>query len=120
MMDSIIEGQLSWLEPISKPLKFPDAPGHRGIDTSIAAAVALKPCLGRLQDMTLATIRAAGGIGRTAHECCDALGIDRSAIQPRLSELRRKGLIADNGNRRQNVSGKSAIVWVAIGARADG
>jgi hypothetical protein len=38
--------------------------------------------------------------------------MDRWSIQPRTSELRRKGLIRDSGKRRQNATGKSAIVWV--------
>ena len=36
---------------------YPDAPGHRNVDTSVAAALALAPKLGRLQRMTVAAIR---------------------------------------------------------------
>lgn len=56
----------------------------------------------------------AGLDGLTAHETADELGFDKMAIQPRLSELRRKGRIIDSGRRRDNAtSGKRAIVWVA-------
>jgi Mn-dependent DtxR family transcriptional regulator len=92
---------------------YPDAPGHRGIDTSIAAASALAPKLGRLQQMALGAIREAGQRGRTADELAACLKMDRYSIQPRTSELKRKGLIRDSGQRRLNASGKQAIVWVA-------
>jgi hypothetical protein len=92
---------------------YPDAPGHQPPDTSIAAAVALAPKLGRLQQMAQAAIRASGDKGLTADELAAKLGMDRWSIQPRTSELRRKGLICDSGMRRENVTGKQAIVWVA-------
>ncbi len=93
---------------------YPDAPGHRGVDTSVAAAVALSPALGRLQSMALHAIRAAGLRGLTADELAATLGMSRWSIQPRTSELKRKGLIRDSGQRRANVTGKDAIVWVAV------
>ncbi|MEQ1498850.1 MAG: hypothetical protein ABL914_09315 [Novosphingobium sp.] len=92
---------------------YPDAPGHRNVDTSIAAASALAPKLGRLQRMTVAAIRDAGAYGLTADELAARLGMDRWSIQPRTSELRRKGLIRDSGWRRRNSTGKLAIVWIA-------
>ncbi|KPF76992.1 hypothetical protein IP68_03885 [Blastomonas sp. AAP25] len=92
---------------------YPDAPGHRHVDTSMAAADALAPKLGRLQRMTETAIREAGWIGLTADELAATLGMDRWSIQPRTSELRRKGLILDSGRRRPNATGKMAIVWVA-------
>ena len=92
---------------------YPDTPGHRGIDTSIAAASALAPKLGRLQQMALGAIREVGQRGRTADELAACLKMDRYSIQPRTSELKLKGLIRDSGQRRLNASGKQAIVWVA-------
>jgi hypothetical protein len=92
---------------------YPDAPGHRDVETSIAAAVALAPKLGRLQKMALEAVRHAGWLGLTADELAARLELDRWSIQPRTSELRRKGLIRDSGQRRPNASGKLAIVWVA-------
>jgi len=35
------------------------------------------------------------------------------AVQPRFSELRALGSIVDTGERRQNDSGRNAIVWRA-------
>lgn len=92
---------------------YPDAPGHRNVDTSIAAASALAPKLGRLQRMAQATIRDAGAHGLTADELAARLEMDRWSIQPRTSELKRKGLIRDSGQRRPNCTGKHAIVWIA-------
>lgn len=91
---------------------YPDAPGHRLVETSIAAAEALEPHLGRLQRMAEQAIRKAGDKGLTADELAERLEMDRWSIQPRTSELRRKGLICDSGQRRPNVTGKLAIVWI--------
>ena len=92
---------------------YPDAPGHRNVDTSIAAADALAPKLGRLQRMAEDAIRDAGWLGLTADELAARLNMDRWSIQPRTSELKRKGLIRDSGQRRPNRTGKKAIVWTA-------
>ena len=89
---------------------YPDAPGHRNVDTSIAAANGLAPKLGRLQRMAETAIRNAGLFGLTADELAARLEMDRYSIQPRTSELKRKGLIRDSGVRRPNATGKQAIV----------
>lgn len=96
--------------------RYPDAPGHRSVDTSIAAADAIAPKLGRLQRIALEAIRKAGPQGYTADELAAALRLDRWTVQPRTSELRRKGMIHDSGQRRKNATGKRAIVWTAIAA----
>lgn len=90
---------------------YPDSPGHRGIDTSIEAADALASRLGTLQKLTLDFIARRGAFGATSDECAAGLGIDRGSIQPRTSELSRKGLIIDSGLRRLNATRKRAIVW---------
>lgn len=92
---------------------YPHSPGHRNVDTSVAAAEALKPRLGRLQRLVEATIREAGENGLTADELASRLDMNRWSIQPRTSELRRMGRIGDSGTRRLNSTGKKAIVWVA-------
>lgn len=92
---------------------YPNAPGHRNVETSIAAANTLAPKLGRLQRMAEAAVRDAGWLGLTADELAARLEMDRWSIQPRTSELKRKGLIRDSGQRRPNCTGKLAIVWIA-------
>ena len=91
--------------------KYPDSPGHRGVETSIEAADALASRLGPLQSLTLRFIAGRGPLGATSDECAAGLGIDRGSVQPRTSELNRKGLIVDSGLRRPNATGKRAIVW---------
>ena len=92
---------------------YPDAPGHRRVQTSVAAAEALAPKLGRLQRAAADAIRHAGEAGLTADELAATLKLERWTIQPRTTELRRKGLICDSGQRRPNITGKGAIVWIA-------
>ena len=94
-------------------MSYPNAPGHRNVETSVAAADALAPKLGRLQQMAKSAICDAGTQGLTADELAARLDMDRWSIQPRTSELKRKGLILDSGQRRPNVTGKLAIVWIA-------
>ena len=86
---------------------------HRNVETSLVAADALAPKLGRLQLMAKSAIREAGTQGLTADELAARLDMDRWSIQPRTSELKRKGLILDSGQRRPNATGKLAIVWIA-------
>ena len=93
--------------------RYPDAPGHRGVDTSMEAADAISPDLGRLQRLAAMAICAAGDKGLTADELAARLKEARWSIQPRTTELQRKGIIRDSGLRRLNVTGKRAIVWVA-------
>jgi hypothetical protein len=93
--------------------EYPDFPGHRGVETSVQAAQDLAPKLGRLQRVAEKAIREAGGAGLTADELAARVGLDRWSIQPRTSELRRKGVIRDSGLRRPNGTGKKAIVWTA-------
>lgn len=92
---------------------YPDAPGHRNVETSVAAADALAPGLGRLQHMARKAIIHAGANGLTADELAARLGMERWSVQPRTSELKRKGFIRDSGRRRLNCTGRQAIVWVA-------
>jgi hypothetical protein len=91
--------------------RYPDAPGHRGVETSEEAAQALAPKCGRLQRLTLEAIGQRGATGFTFEEAANDLELDFRSIQPRISELRSKGLVVDSGQRRRNASGKRAIVW---------
>lgn len=94
---------------------YPSVPGHRGVDTSAAAAGSLATSLGYLQAKVFRAIAEAGTRGLTTNELADVLRIDRGSVQPRTSELRAKGRIRDSRQRRLNANGKKAIVWVAVG-----
>ena len=69
--------------------------------------------LGRLQQISCTAIRDAAHEGMTAHEVSLATRLDRHSIQPRISELRRMGLVIASGKRQLNPSGKTATVWIA-------
>lgn len=81
-----------------------------GRETSIAAADAIAERAPTLRELTLRAIQASEG-GLTADEAADALGMSILSIRPRVTELARRGLVEDSGERRRNQSGKSAIVW---------
>ena len=90
---------------------YPNAPGHRGVDTSVAAAEHIAPAAQILLTKVLTAVIDAGPRGITVVEMATAHNLDRMGIQPRFSELRALGKIADSGMRRKNPSGVSAIVW---------
>jgi DNA-binding MarR family transcriptional regulator len=92
---------------------YPFFPGARPVDTSIAAAIAMSGVTARVQRAVLLAIRERGPLGLTCCELAERLGMERTTVQPRTSELRRLGLIRDSGQRRFNPNGKRAIVWVA-------
>lgn len=91
---------------------YPHEAGHRGIDTSIAAADKINGALPRLQREVFKTIAAAGGRGATCDEVAAQLGWERFRVRPRTSELRRQHRIVDSGRRRDSLSGIASIVWV--------
>jgi DNA-binding MarR family transcriptional regulator len=89
--------------------RYPDIPGAKGPDgTSQDAADAIAPSVPNLQRLAM---RALARLGEaTPIETTAATGLTREAIQPRLSELRRLGMVEPTGDRRQNPSGK----WAAV------
>ncbi len=94
---------------------YPHGAADGATDTSRRAARSLDVGVSRLQRIALVAIREAGGRGLTTHELAARVNIHRDTMQPRTSELRKRGLIRDSGGRRHNFSGKFAIVWVAGG-----
>lgn len=91
---------------------YPETPGYKGpAETGKEAAEAIAPMTGRYRLLALAAVAHAGSRGLTADELADALDVSRWTIQPRTSELRALGKIADSGQRRRNTTGKNAIVW---------
>lgn len=94
---------------------YPEVPGNRGVDTSIAATAGIHLQLGTLQRHVHEAIKGAGIQGLTTNEIAARLNVDRGSVQPRTSELKARGLIRDSQMRRPNANGKKAIVWVAGG-----
>ena len=85
---------------------YPDAAGYKEPTTSAEAAATVDAAT--LRGKVLDVLKH-GPL--TADECASWLGESILSIRPRLSELRALGLIRDTGERRENLSGKSAIVW---------
>jgi hypothetical protein len=91
---------------------YPDMPGHRGIETSIAAADMVAGIAGPLRRMVYKAVHEAGPRGLTTDEIAAALRMPRYSVQPRTTELKYDRRIRDSGRRRHNASGCRAIVWV--------
>lgn len=104
------------------PDEYPNAAGHRGVDTSMEAADAMLPSLNRLRRIVLRTVRERGPTGATSHEVAAIAGLENTSIQPRLTELHHAGLVRDSGDRRRNRSGRRARVFIVTerGRRAHG
>lgn len=92
---------------------YPEVPGARPVDTSMAAADSVAEEAPRLRERVLEAVRAAGACGLTADEAAERLDLSPFTARPRFSELRETDLIQDSGRRRENASGRKAIVWVA-------
>lgn len=91
---------------------FDTGRNHRGVDTSIAAAELAALTSNHLRYIVHKTLCEQGD--HTVDEVCAIAGYPRYSLQPRFTELRKKGLIRDTGLRRRNVSGATAIVWRAV------
>ena len=99
---------------------YPAEPGHRGVDTSIAAADAIGAVAGPLRGLVYKAVFTAGAYGLTTDEIATALKLPRYSVQPRTTELRHARRIHDSGKRRPNASGCRAIVWVATAMQEGG
>ena len=90
--------------------QYPASPGFKKRATSKAAADSMASRAGTLRAEAL---RAILHIPSTADEVASFLGESVLAIRPRVTELARLGAIIDSGIKRQNISGRNAIVWKA-------
>ena len=91
---------------------YPLSPGDKGgTDTGKAAAEAMSPHMGPLHTAVMGYLAVPGP--HTQDEVAKGLEASILAIRPRVSELRRLGMIQDTGDRRPNRSGHKAIVWQA-------
>lgn len=98
---------------MASPISYAEGgAGHRGVETSMAAAQAIQDSLPRLQKAVLSAIHAAGPRGLTCDEVAERLGWERWRVRPRTSELRRDCRIVDSGARRKSLAGVASIVWV--------
>lgn len=91
---------------------YPNSPGFKARETSAAAADEVAERAPILRARCLATLERSQGL--TADEVAGRLGQSILSVRPRITELTRKGLVRDSGERRFNTSGKRAIVWAAV------
>jgi predicted ArsR family transcriptional regulator len=94
-------------QPAFDLFSYPTVAGHRGTDTSRAAAESIPASL--LRGKVLTEFQRRGAM--TADECADAMRSSVLSIRPRVTELHKFGKLMDTGTRRKNASGRSAIVW---------
>jgi hypothetical protein len=92
------------------PYNYPDQPGWKEGQTSREAAEDIKERARTLRGRCFGFIRQYPG--HTADEIAAALGESVLTIRPRISELRQKSLIVNEG-RGHNRSGKAAHRWKA-------
>ena len=90
------------------------APYQLGSDTSEAAADAIAPDLGKLQELVGNFIRDRGERGATDNEIQAELDLSGSTERPRRRELEQMRLIVDSGTKRRTQSGNWATVWVSM------
>jgi predicted ArsR family transcriptional regulator len=90
---------------------YPDSPGYKEGDTSREAADSMEERAGTLRRLAFDYIRTHPY--HTADEIAEALGETVLAIRPRISELRVKELIVNDG-KGQNRSGRPAHKWRAV------
>lgn len=90
--------------------QYPHAPGAKVGGTSRAAAEAMKPRAATLRDRVYTLLK---GANLTADEAAILLKETVLATRPRVTELKRMGLIEDTGIQRKNASGIKATVWRA-------
>lgn len=83
------------------------------MDTSLEAYAAVKPHLNDLQQEVLLAIKGAGLNGLTPFEAINQTGMHDYTLRPRITELKKKGVITDTGRRRPNVRGRNEVVYVS-------
>jgi len=92
---------------------YAGTPPHRGVETSIEAAVSMMPAISKLQERVLDFIRGKGPDGATDDEIATGLGMFLYTAAPRRRELVLLELVAYSGRHRPTSRGNPARVWVA-------
>ena len=94
---------------IEMPERYPEVAGHQDTWTSRQAALTTpaKTLRGIVTKAYIESDRL-----MTADECADLIGRSLLSIRPRVTELKRLGMLHTTGETRKNVSGKQADVMV--------
>lgn len=96
------------MQPYLDFTQYPNIPGAQPRETSIAAGLEIRERADSLRARAMDFLRLSP---MTADEVAAVLDESVLAIRPRVTELAKQGRIEDSGERRQNRSGRSAIVW---------
>ena len=88
---------------------YPANPGHRGVDTSIAAAESIKPTAKKWEKEIISALKDNGAM--TFWEIASVTGICFDNSQPCVSRMKAAGKVIDSGERRKNPNGRNSIVW---------
>ena len=91
------------------------APYQSHSETSRAAAEAIASKAGTIRRVILDFLVGLGDHGATDEEIQTGLVMGANTQRPRRVELVRAGLVVDSGKTRPTLSGKAAVVWVAVG-----
>ena len=98
-------------DQLTEPLIYPDAPGFKEKGgASEEAAQRIAPALKKNQTEAFNAFHRAGK-PLTADELAEFLGKTIVSVRPRVSELRRLGLIVSTGERRASSFGQASTVW---------
>ncbi len=86
---------------------------HRNpTDTEVSAALAVAPHVTHLRRKVFEFIAGRGEWGATGWEVYSRTGIWIYTVKPRITELKKMNLVADNSQRRRNGNGQMEIVYV--------
>ena len=95
---------------MTKQLSIFDRPApYQPSETSHAAAKSLRRS--ELNELRLNVLAAIQACDRTADEVAEYLGLSVLTVRPRVTELKKMGLIVPTEKRRRNISGQTASVW---------
>ena len=92
-------------------MTYPNTPGFKdrgGFTTSREAAEGVKPKAPTLRERVMNRLLAGP---QTPEAIAGALGVHYTTIRPRLSELRKKGLVTPTGDRAESALGGKALIW---------
>jgi len=91
------------------PLQYPKDPGYRKVDTSIEAAIAIKPVSHKYEQEILDALADYGPM--TFWEISKVTNIPFDNAQPCVSRMGAAGKVVDSGERRKNPNGRNSKVW---------
>ena len=95
------------------PSRYTEPPSVSHSLTSMKAAQEIRPSKAKLQIQVLEAIKHSAD-GLTDEECQRVTGLQGSTQRPRRIELEIAGLIKNSGRTRETMSGRAAVIWVAV------